>query len=273
MALSPLAPDRPGRVDLSGARKGLGCLIVRTLDLDDDARVLVLTGAGISAESGVPTFRDSNGLWEQHRFEDVASPEGFARDPALVWRFYSQRRQGAQAVQPNAGHAALVELERRLGDRFLLVTQNVDGLHRRAGSERLIELHGHLFTSRCSRCTRAPFADERLHLEGEAPRCERCGEGFLRPHIVWFGEVLDEVAMARIDAFMAEAGARLTFLAVGTSGAVYPAAGLVRLARRRGGNTWLVNAEPADNGEHFDHFLQGKASTVLPALLGQALPD
>lgn len=241
---------------------------VTTLKLDDDARVLVLTGAGISAESGVPTFRDSNGLWEQHRFEDVASPEGFARDPALVWRFYSQRRQGVLGVAPNAGHHALVELERRLGDRFLLVTQNVDGLHRRAGSERMIELHGHLFTSRCARCSRAPFADERLFLEGEPPRCERCGEGLLRPHIVWFGETLDEVAMARIDAFMAEAGARLTFVAVGTSGTVYPAAGLVRLAERRGGRTWLVNAEPADNASHFEHFVQGRSAQILPRLLG-----
>src|SRR5580692_8978781 len=124
------------------------------LHLDDDTWLLVLTGAGVSAESGVPTFRDAGGLWEQHRVEDVASPEGFHRDPRLVWRFYSQRRTAALACAPNAGHHALASLEARLAERFLLVSQNVDGLHARAGSRRLLELHGNLFFTRCTACER-----------------------------------------------------------------------------------------------------------------------
>src|SRR6187549_1178608 len=127
--------------------------------LDADTHLLVLTGAGISAESGVPTFRDANGLWNNHRFEELASPEGFAADPALVWKFYSQRRRGLDDVKPNAAHRALVEVERQLGDRFFLVTQNVDGLHAQAGSQRMVEMHGNIMRTKCIACRRAPFAD------------------------------------------------------------------------------------------------------------------
>lgn len=241
------------------------------LPIDAETRVLVLTGAGVSAESGVPTFRDANGLWETHAVEEVASPEGFAQDPALVWRFYAQRRAGVAGVEPNAGHRALAALERRLGDRFLLVTQNVDGLHLRAGSERVIELHGSLVHSRCAVCDRPPFLDPTPH--AAPPVCERCAargrRALLRPHIVWFGELLDPGHLARIDAFLGERSAgRTLFLAVGTSGAVYPAAGLVQRARSLGAETWLVNAEPADNAAAFHHFVQGKSAQVLPALLG-----
>ncbi len=237
------------------------------LNLDERAYLLVLTGAGVSAESGVPTFRGSNGLWENEPVERVASPDGFAADPARVWRFYSQRRAGAGAVAPNAGHLALAEVERRLGERFLLATQNVDGLHRRAGSQRLVEMHGHLFTSRCSRCDRAPFPDERQYLDPAAlPKCE-CG-ALLRPHIVWFGEMLDPADLERIEEFLERATrGRLIFLAAGTSGAVYPAAGLVDVARRHRGETHLVNADPADNGDRFEHFHQGKSAQLLPELL------
>lgn len=241
------------------------------LPLKDDERVLVLTGAGISAESGVPTFRDARGLWREHRFEDVASPEGFLRDPSLVWQFYSERRRRMEGVIPNAAHRALVELEAALGERFLLVTQNVDGLHQAAGSERVINLHGELFVTRCAACSAPPFADRTLYLEGAPPRCPSCGSGHLRPHIVWFGEVLDEEALARIDAFMQTAGARLRFVAVGTSGAVYPAAALVQLARRHGGQTWLINAEAADNGDAFDHFTEARASSAVPLLVDSLL--
>jgi len=129
------------------------------LRIDGDTRLLVLTGAGVSAESGVPTFRDANGLWENHPIEKVATPEGFQEDPRLVWRFYSERRHKARDVRPNPGHAALAAAEAKMGDRFLLVTQNVDGLHRRAGSIRLIEIHGNLFETRCSGCRREPFPD------------------------------------------------------------------------------------------------------------------
>lgn len=232
--------------------------------IDGETWVLVLTGSGVSAESGIPTFRGAGGLWENHPFEKLASPEGFAADPALVWRFYSERRRGAAGCAPNPGHRALVELERRLGDRFLLVTQNVDGLHGDAGCERLVELHGNLFTTRCSACTRPPFEDRELH---EAPpRCDRCG-GLLRPHIVWFGEALDPRDLERIESFLQGARGRVVFLAAGTSGAVYPAAGLVDVARRLGAETWLVNRDPADNTHRFEHFIPGKSGEVLPELL------
>lgn len=253
---------------LSQRLKILGLIIARVdrIQLDAQTRVLVLTGAGVSAESGVPTFRDAHGLWEQHRFEDVASPEGFAADPATVWRFYSQRRAGAGAVQPNPGHHALVALEQALGDRFLLATQNVDDLHRRAGSHRLVELHGNLFVSRCADCPRPAFADASVHAAGEVPRCELCG-GRLRPHIVWFGESLNPEDLERVWAFLGQRrGGRLVFLAVGTSGAVYPAAGLVDLAREAGAETWLVNADPADNHSRFEHVVRGRSGEVLPHL-------
>jgi NAD-dependent deacetylase len=235
-------------------------------------RVLALTGAGISAESGVPTYRGMGGLWRDHRFEDVASPEGFAKDPALVWSFYSERRAAAASVTPNAGHRALVDLERRLGDRFLLATQNVDALHTRAGSERVVELHGCLFRTRCSRCDRAPFADDAVYEPQKLPACARCADrgdfALLRPDIVWFGEALDARDLERIERFLASAkGEELVFLAVGTSGAVYPAAALVDVARRFGGASWLVNAERADNASRFDHVLEGKAGEILPELL------
>ena len=243
------------------------------LNLDERTWVLVLTGAGVSAESGVATFRDSNGLWEQHRVEDVASPEGFRRDPLLVWRFYSKRRQAALTCQPNPGHHALAALEQRLGERFLLVTQNVDELHRKAGNRRLVEIHGRLFQTRCAHCDRPPFDDQRSYEDPDhPPRCELCQArgrmGLLRPHIVWFGELLDPAHLEQIAAFVQRgARERLVFLAAGTSGAVYPAAGLVMDARRAGGETWLVNAEPPDNVHAFQHFIQGKSGEVLPGLL------
>jgi NAD-dependent deacetylase len=242
------------------------------LHIDEDTRLLVLTGAGVSAESGIPTFRDAGGLWEKHRVEDVASPEGFARDPALVWRFYSQRRAGMAPSKPNAGHVALAAIEQRLGDRFLLATQNIDGLHVAAGSERVVELHGNLYMSRCSVCDRPPFEDREAYPEGRVPACGRCDArqqfAVLRPHIVWFGEALDPAKMGRVETFLLHAqGHRLVFLAVGTSGAVYPAASLVNVARRMGGETWLVNRERAANTEAFEHFVEGPSGEVLPSLL------
>ncbi len=240
------------------------------LRIDDDTRLLVLTGAGVSAESGVPTFRDANGLWESHPIEKVATPEGFEEDPRLVWRFYSERRRKAKGVHPNPGHAALADAEARMGDRFLLVTQNVDGLHRRAGSVRLVEIHGSLFETRCSRCRREPFPDEREYIDDPPPcrECESRGRrGLLRPAVVWFGEILDPMHLRRISTFMEEAeGGRFVFLAVGTSGLVYPAAGLVLQARAVGAQAWLVNAEPPDNAQAFHHFVQGPSGKVLPDL-------
>lgn len=241
---------------------------MKQLVIDDRTYLLVLTGAGVSAESGVPTFRDSNGLWEKHPVEAVASPRGFQADPALVWRFYSQRREGAAAVKPNPGHHTLAEWERRLGDRFLLATQNVDGLHRVAGSQRMVEMHGHLFTSRCSGCERPPFEDRTVYPAGTVPKCDACGAP-LRPHIVWFGEYLDPANIERMERFVegaVRARGKLVFLAAGTSGVVYPAAGLVDQVRSRGGETWLVNLEAPENVTRFHHFVPGKSGEVLPTL-------
>jgi NAD-dependent deacetylase len=241
------------------------------LKIDAGTRLLVLTGAGVSAESGVPTFRDANGLWENHPIEQVATPEGFREDPGLVWQFYSERRRKAKGVQPNPGHLALAAVEARLGDRFLLVTQNVDGLHHRAGSRHVVEIHGGLFETRCFSCDRPPFRDDSEHGPGDVPRCEVCAAagrtGLLRPAIVWFGEMLDPERLDRIDRFMDEARrGRFVFLAVGTSGLVFPAAGLVVRAREKGAETWLVNAEPAGNRGDFDHFVQGQSGRILPDL-------
>jgi NAD-dependent deacetylase len=244
------------------------------LAIDDDTWVLVLTGAGVSAESGIRTFRDAGGLWEDHPVQQVASPEGFAADPALVWRFYSARRAKAKTCVPNPGHLALAALERRLGDRFLLATQNVDGLHGQAGSERVVEVHGSLFLTRCSTCARTPFPDDREYADAP-PQCDVCAavglKALLRPHIVWFGEMLFPADLRRVDAFMGKARRhRFVFLAAGTSGVVYPAAGMVLEAREAGAETWLVNAEPADNGRHFQHFVRGASGEILPRLLGTA---
>ncbi len=237
------------------------------LDLRAPTRLLVLTGAGVSVESGLPAFRGAGGLWDGHRVEDVASPEGFARAPDLVWSFYAARRRAAAAVEPNAAHRALAACETRMRDRFLLVTQNIDGLHMRAGSGRVLELHGSLWRTRCSGCDRPPFADSSEPTA--TPRCDRCG-GALRPDVVWFGEAVDAEADRRTRRFVkdaAQAGERLVFLAVGTSGSVWPASGLVRYAADLGAETWLANLDEADNAGWFDHRVLGPATAVLPALL------
>ncbi len=237
--------------------------------IDERTRLLVMTGAGISAESGLATFRGAGGLWDGHPVEQVASPGGFAADPELVWRFYSMRRRDAAAAEPNAAHRALAAVERRLGDRFLLATQNVDGLHRRAGSERLVEVHGTLWRTRCSACMRPAFADATFPVEPPLPRCA-CG-ALLRPDIVWFGELLDAADTGRIDRFLraaSQARDPLVFLAIGTSGNVYPAAGYVHAARFHGADTWLANLDPAENVGAFDHFVAGPAGSTVPRLLG-----
>ena len=220
--------------------------------------VFVLTGAGISAESGVRTFRDANGLWEQHRVEDVATPEGFERDPRLVWRFYSDRRRQLPQVRPNAAHFALAELEKVLGEGLFLCTQNVDPLHERAGSRRVHHMHGELLKTRCSLCGAPPFADEAAY--EEPPRCE-CG-GLLRPDVIWFGE---------IPIGLSEIGDAVTacdlFLTVGSSGAVYPAAGLVAQARAAGSaQTVYLGLERPENAAAFDECRLGPAGELLPSL-------
>lgn len=241
---------------------------VRPLALRPDMSVAVLTGAGISADSGLATFRDSGGLWEQHDIKDVATPEGFRRNPALVWRFYSQRRQQVLAAEPNAAHRSLASLERFLEPRgsLIIVTQNVDGLHQRAGARHVLEVHGSLFRTRCSNPTcprcRTAWHDESLHFE-DVPLCPDCGEP-LRPAVVWFGEMLDsrllfdsEQAVKRCD----------LFLVIGTSGVVWPIAGLVPLARDQGVRTVLVNLERPENEHLFDEVHLGRAADLVPALL------
>ncbi len=251
---------------------------VPVIPIDGGTRLLVLTGAGISAESGLATFRGSEGLWEDEPVDEVATPGGFARDPERVWRFYSERRAAAAAAAPNAAHLALAEIERRLGDRFLLATQNVDGLHREAGSRRVLELHGSLWQTRCSRCARAPFEDRRHPVQPPIPVCDACANGgpspaLLRPAIVWFGEMLDPSHELEVRRFLRAADAArvpIVFLAVGTSGTVYPAAGYVRYAAGAGATTWLANLERADNAWAFDHVVEGPATTLVPRLLGLA---
>ena len=223
-------------------------------------RVVVLTGAGISAESGIRTFRGSDGLWENHRIEDVATPEGWRINPQLVWSFYQQRRKKLFHVEPNSGHLALVELERFL-DSFLLVTQNVDNLHERAGSKNLIHMHGELEKLRCEECQAVDVMMEKKHLGEEILTCQQCG-GRLRPHIVWFNEIpmqMQEIMEALTHCDL--------FIAIGTSGHVSPASGFLHKAQMHGAQTIVINLEPPENISFSDEFYQGKAGDILPMLV------
>lgn len=224
-------------------------------------RLFVLTGAGISAESGLATFRGSGGLWNGYRVEEVATPEAWQADPELVWRFYSMRRRDARAAQPNAAHIALAHIEQKLGGRFYLCTQNVDDLHERAGSQRIHHMHGTLFQSRCVRCNQ-PFPDQSVYETAETlPTCKTCGSP-VRPHIVWFGEIpLD------MDAIYRELDRATILLVVGTSGSVYPAAGFVHIANQRGIRTIYVGPEEPANAEAFDEIILSPATQALPSMI------
>ncbi len=231
-----------------------------------DDQVFVLTGAGVSAESGLATFRGSNGLWEGEHVEDVASPGGWARNPERVWRFYSMRRRAAASAEPNLAHIALAELERKLGQRYFLCTQNVDDLHERAGSRNLVHMHGELFESRCDRCTRAPFRDTCLYeSRAEHRRCE-CG-GYIRPNIVWFGEM-----PFHLERIFAELRRCTVMLVIGTSGMVQPAASFVHMANEHQGRgltalrTYYVGPEHPANAAAFTHAFAGRAGELLPNL-------
>jgi len=228
--------------------------------LEAASSVVVLTGAGISAESGVPTFRGQGGLWKQFRAEDLATPEAFARDPRLVWEWYDSRRAALAQVAPNAGHRALAELEARK-PRFTLVTQNVDGLHDRAGSRNVLKLHGDIWTLRCLRCGRER-RDERTPLPELPPSCE-CG-GMLRPGVVWFGEPLPVEAWERAQKATREAE---VLLVVGTSATVYPAAGLIPLATSAGARVIECNVEETPFSSGLDRSLRGRAGELLPQLI------
>jgi NAD-dependent deacetylase len=222
--------------------------------------IVVLTGAGISKESGLSTFRDADGIWARYRVEDVATPEAFARDPARVHDFYNQRRRNllASHVQPNAAHRALAALESGWQGDFLLVTQNIDDLHERAGSKSLVHMHGEMRKVRCAPCGDVRAFDGDLSL---ASCCPACGSmGGLRPHVVWFGEM--PLEMERISAALESCN---LFISIGTSGNVYPAAGFVAEARSRGARTVELNLEPSQGETLFAERRYGKASEIVPA--------
>ncbi|MEM6374296.1 MAG: NAD-dependent deacylase [Pseudomonadota bacterium] len=218
--------------------------------------IVILTGAGISAESGLGTFRDEGGLWAQHRIEDVATPEGFARNPKLVVDFYNTRRAQAQDATPNAAHVALARLQAEHQGDVMLVTQNVDALHEKAGSQDVIHMHGQLDSALCSNCEHLWTAPIAMRV-GET--CPSCGAGTARPDIVWFGEI--PYHMDRIEAALGRAD---IFAAIGTSGNVYPAAGFVQLATHVGAKTVEMNLDPSETVAQFDETRPGKASQTVP---------
>jgi NAD-dependent deacetylase len=250
--------------DMGSARTGVANdVTAAAARLRDARRVLALTGAGISAESGVPTFRGPGGLWRQFRPEDLATPEAFARDPRLVWEWYSWRRETIAPLRPNPAHVALAELERRVPD-FRLATQNVDGLHAAAGSARLLELHGSIWRVRCAGCRRAA-EDRRVPLPELPPRCA-CG-ALLRPDVVWFGEMLPPGV---VEEAMAAARSAEVVLVLGTSSLVYPAAALPQVAKAAGAFVIEVNIEATPLTAAADVSLRGPAAEIVPALLAGA---
>jgi len=230
-----------------------------------DDRTFILTGAGVSAESGIPTFRGVGGLWRNYRIEEVASPYAWKRDPQLVWEFYSMRRRVASQARPNLAHVALAKLEQKLKQRLFLCTQNVDNLHEQAGSRRVVHMHGELFKSRCDSCSQAPFHDTNTYEPpAKIPRC-KCG-GQIRPHICWFGETpfeLDQIFWALDECTI--------FMAVGTSGVVEPAASFVAHVAGRARTIYVGPEEPA-NVSAFTECCVGKAGEVLPELLSTISP-
>ena len=236
------------------------------MQIDPQSHIVVLTGAGISKESGLDTFRDADGIWSKVDLEDVATPEAFARDPVLVHRFYNDRRQGLldPSVQPNEAHRALARLERDWPGSVLVVTQNIDDLHERAGTTRLIHMHGALLEARCGHC--AAISDCRHDLSTDLA-CEACRRpGGMRPNVVWFGEM--PLEMERIYTALAECG---LFLSIGTSGTVYPAAGFVQEARMYGVPTVELNMEPSDGVSLFDEAVHGPATAVVPGFVDRLL--
>lgn len=225
--------------------------------MDGIRNIVILTGAGISAESGLRTFRADDGLWEDHRVEDVASPEGFHRDPGLVQRFYDARRVNVMAAEPNAAHRALGRLDAAWDGELLIVTQNIDDLHERGGAGRLLHMHGEALSAWCLAC------DARHRWTGtllDDPPCPSCGEAAMRPDIVWFGEM--PYGMDRIFAAIARAD---LFVSIGTSGAVYPAAGFVQQAKSAGARTLELNLERSQGSHWFDESRLGAASALVPA--------
>jgi NAD-dependent deacetylase len=229
--------------------------------LKSSTSVVVLTGAGISQESGVPTFRGADGLWKNFRAEDLATPEAFEKDPELVWKWYDWRRSLIKPLKPNPAHYALAELEKRIED-FTLVTQNVDGLHRAAGSRNPVEMHGTLWRVRCLECNMR-FENREVPIK-ILPRCEACG-GLLRPDVVWFGEAIDTEILHAIYSCLERVQAMLV---VGTSGMVQPAASFGLVAKRAGAVVVEFNRSKTPQSPFFDFSFQGKAGETLPKLVG-----
>ena len=230
----------------------------------DIRNIVVLTGAGTSAESGLATFRGPEGLWEGHRVEDVCTPEALARDPALVQRFYDERRAALGRVAPNPAHLALGRLDREWTGGLLIVTQNVDDLHERAGATRLLHMHGELKSALCRSCGGRSIWEGPL---GDGPACPACGvPGALRPDIVFFGEM--PYGMERIDAALGQAD---LFVSIGTSGAVYPAAGYVQVARHHGARALELNLEPSAGSASFEESRIGPASLLVPAWIEEMI--
>ena len=226
-------------------------------------RIVILTGAGISAESGIDTFRSAGGLWEQHKVEDVATPEGFARDPDLVLGFYDMRREALATVQPNPAHEALAWLEREYSGELLLVTQNVDDLHERGGSKQVLHMHGELKSALCTSCgVRSPWKQTMA----DRPPCPVCAAPTLRPDVVWFGEM--PYQMERIYSALEACD---LFVSIGTSGAVYPAAGFVQEARAHGAETLELNLEPSEGSHFFTESRHGPAGQLVPEWVGEVL--
>ncbi|MBK8454803.1 MAG: Sir2 family NAD+-dependent deacetylase [Thiofilum sp.] len=228
--------------------------------------IVILTGAGISAESGIKTFRASDGLWEEHRVEDVATPEGFKRNPKLVHQFYNLRRAqlNSGTVQPNKAHEALARLEQELGGEVLVITQNIDDLHERAGTQHLIHMHGELNKVRCNSCGTVLRWHSDLAVDTACSKCSAVGT--LRPHVVWFGEYpfsMDKIEQALQDCDL--------FISIGTSGHVYPAAGFVQVARAAGAHTVELNLEPSLVQSDFHESYQGKASELVPKYVDRLL--
>jgi len=233
--------------------------------MDRDIRnIVILTGAGISAESGIATFRAADGLWEDHRVEDVATPEGFARDPALVQRFYDARRARLKEVEPNAAHRALARLDAQWPGELLIVTQNVDDLHERAGARRVLHMHGELKSAWCLACGERSCWEEELSGGPACPRCAKTGR--LRPDIVWFGEMPYEMEL--IDRALMDAD---LFVSIGTSGAVYPAAGFVQTARYCGARTLEINLDPSQGSIFFHETRLGRAGDLVPSWVEEML--
>ena len=232
-------------------------------------KIVILTGAGISKESGLSTFRDSDGIWSTVKIEDVATPEAFRRDPVRVHDFYNRRRRGllAPAIAPNAAHMALARLDAEWPDDVLVVTQNIDDLHERAGTRNLLHMHGELLKARCAACNDARDWREDLSVATPCPGCGRAGG--MRPHVVWFGEI--PLHLPEIEAALDRCA---MFLSIGTSGAVYPAAGFVARVRGRGyARTVELNLEPSEGATLFEESDYGPASVVVPAFVDELLRE